>query len=250
MMSCVIDLYPWRSAPQSLSHPAGVSLPLDDPGHADFLIPQLRHAISTGRHCADLVGALADAAQTGDRVLVIGSGLGVLSTLVAKLRGVEKVIAMEPNVSLAAYIETVHKVNGVPWVETVNAVPAADGGGRVPLFVRHDVRSSSLDPEDGPWRQVMLVPGMDLGLILVEERISLVIAEGSMIPAGAAADLRLGSAVRALLGFPQAIEDPCADAGVAGMLAARAGAVERFGTALMFSGKPARRSAGRVARAR
>lgn len=235
-MSCVVDLYPWRNAPQTLSHPAGVSLPLEKPEHADFLIPQLRRAISTGRHCADLISGLPFAVRPGERVLVIGSGLGVVSTLAAKCPGVEKVIAMEPNVPLADYIGEVHRLNGVPWVETVNAVPTHAGNGRVPLFVRHDVRTSSLVPDDGPWRQVMLVPGVDLSLILEEERISLVVVESSIIPSEVATQVRLGASGRMLVGFPQAGEEPFEEDGLAQLLAARAPTVERFGTALMFCG--------------
>lgn len=234
MMSCVVDLYQWRNAPQSLSHPAGVRLPLEDPEHAEFLIPQLRHAISTGKHCADLIRALPAAVRPGDRVLLIGSGIGIVSTLVAKMRGVQKVIVMEPNIPLAEYIGEVHRVNGVPWVETLNAVPAVDRSARVPLFVRHDVRTSSLVPDDGPWRHVMLIPGVDLDLVLAEEGISLMVADSAMISPEVARQVRLGSAVRGLVGFPQSMEARFEDDGPAGTLAGRAGAATRFGAALML----------------
>ena len=232
-MSCVIDLYQWRRASRSLAHPAGVDLPLEDPGHAELLIPQIRNAIAKGRHCSDLIRVLPGAVRDGERVLVLGSGLGVLSTLLARARAVERIIVMEPNAALAAYIDHVHGVNGVPWAETVNAVPVENGRGRVPLFLRHDVRRSSLVAEDGPWRQIALVPGVDLDLILAEERISLIVGESCTSVARMLAPARLASVERLLFGSYHAGEADAAEGELAGFLAARGFEARSFGTALV-----------------
>ena len=232
-MSCVIDLYQWRHASRSLSHPAGVDLPLEDASDADLLIPQIRNAIANGRHCADVIRALPGAVRRGERVLVLGSGLGVLSTLIAKARGVERIIVMEPNAAVAAYIDHVHGVNGVPWAETLNAVPAENGRGRVPLFLRHDVRATSLVAEDGPWRQIALVPGVDLDLILAEERISLIVGESSANLARMLAPARLDPVERLLLGSHHAAGQDAPDGELAQFLATRGFVAHSFGTALV-----------------
>lgn len=232
-MACVIDLCQRRRASRPLPHPAGVTLPVEDPGHADLLIPPIRQAIESGRHCADVIHALPAALRAGERVLVVGSGLGVLSTLIARARGVAQVIVIEPNIALAAYIDQVHRLNGVPWIETLNAVPVKSGRGRVPLFVRHDVRTSSLVPDDGPWRQVMLVPGVDLDLILTEERIGLIVGESSALSAPLLAHAQLGSVDQMLFGSHCVTEGPCEQDDLAARLAARGFATQRSGTALI-----------------
>jgi len=71
----------------------------------------------------------------------------------------------------------------VPWVETINAVLVSGLWGRVPFFARHDVRLSSLLPDECSWQLAMMVVCMDINLILAEERISLLVCE---VPSGAA----------------------------------------------------------------
>lgn len=250
-MSCVIDLSQWRRASRSLSHPAGVTLPLEKPGHARLLTPEARSAIGNGTHCADLIRLLANGVRPGERALVLGSGLGVLSSLVAKTRGVDRVIAVEPNIALAAYIEHVHSANGVPWVEVVNGVPVESGRGRIPMFVRHEVRASSVSVDDGPWTQVMLVPKVNLGLILAEERISLIVAERSAISARLFAHAQLGSVERILFGSHHSTEGSSERDGLTACLAERGFVGQSFGTALQFdradAGKKDGESSGHAA---
>jgi len=165
---------------------------------AQFLVPELRQAISNGTHAADLIECLPDAVQPGDRVLVLGGGLGAVSTLIAKEHFADRVIVVEPDMRIAPYLEHVHALNGVSWVETVNAVPVSAKAGRVPFFARRNLRMSSLSPEDGDWEAVMWVPTMDLGLILSDERIDLLICDlpPSMLAGLACANL--GRTVRIL----------------------------------------------------
>lgn len=234
-MCSVIDLSKWRHAPRSLSHPAGISLPFEEPGHVGLLIPEIREAIERGTHCADLIEGLRGAVRRGDRVLVLGSGLGVLSSRIARTPGVERVIAIEPKPALAAYIDQVHRVNGVPWIESLNAVPVPHGRGHLPLFMRHDVHASSLDPEDGPWEQVVLVPKVNLNLILAEERISLIVAESPALLAPLLADAQLGPVNRLLVGADSATEASVDQDPLTVVLAERGFAARWVGTALVLA---------------
>ena len=234
-MSCLIDLYQWRHASRSLSHPAGVVLPVNNPGDAELFIPQLRNAIANGHYCADLIRALPAAVPTGTRALVVGSGLGILSTLIAKIPGLARVIVIEPHVAVADSIAQVHRANGVPSVEILNAFPVEGGRGRVPFFVRHDVRASSLVPDDGPWRQVMLVPGIDLGLILAEERIGLIVAEDGAGIAPMIAEADLAAVDRVALGAFESAGRSGETEALGSSLAAAGFEAERTGVATTFS---------------
>lgn len=233
-MSCVIDLSRWRRWRRSVSHPAGVTLPIEGPGHASLLAPGVRDAIGNGTHCADVIHLLATGVRAGDRVLVLGSGLGVVSSLVAKARGVARVIAVEPNTALAAYVDHVHGANGVPWVEVVNGVPVASGRGLIPVYVRNDLRASSLCANDRPRTHVMLVPGVNLNLMLAEERISLIVAESPAVSAHLLARAQLASVERIIFTPSHVMAKSREQEELTACLAQRGFAGQRFGTALRF----------------
>lgn len=251
-MSVVIDLASRRHAPASLkriSHPAGVTLPLDGPSDAELLIPEIRSEICSGAYSADLVRLLPDAVKPGDRVLVIGAGLGTVSSLIAKSDGVERVIAVEANTELMPYLERVHALNGVPWVETINAVLGDGWRGRVPFFARADIRTSSLLPDDCSWQHTMMVPCMDLNLILTEEQITLIVCE---IPT-ASAQLQcaeLGSVERILVSSGDDPSERREQNEVRSLLAGQGFDAEERGAALLFGRANASREYFRPAKIR
>lgn len=210
-MSCVIDLAsrrPRATPPTNRRHPAGVSLPLDA-RDADLIAPEVHWAITSGTYCADTIRVLPEVVQAGDRVLVIGAGLGVVSTLIAKCAGVERVLALEANTALIPYLERVHALNGVPWVETLNGVPAVGRRGRTAFFARRDVRASSLLPEEGHWQQAMMVPLVDVDLILAEEAITLMVCELPTAPADILRKADLGPVQRIICGPDAALARTC-----------------------------------------
>jgi FkbM family methyltransferase len=201
-VSNVIDLAHRRhtpTLPKSLSHPVGVKFSFDEPSDADLIIPEIRNAVCDGTYDSNLIRRLPDVVRAGDRVLVIGAGLGIISTLVAKTKGVSRVIAVEPNITRIPHLDRVHALNGVPWVESINAVLGHDLRGRVPFFAGRDIRTSSLTPHDSPWEKAMMVPSMDLGLILTEERVSLVICEAPIASAQLLKCVEHGSVERILV---------------------------------------------------
>jgi inner membrane protein len=236
-MSRVIDLSAQRRGGgtlEPLQHPAGVTLPFEGPSDAALIIPEIRGEIRSGAYDADIIALIGEAVEPGDRVLVIGAGLGVVSTLIARRPGVERVIAVEANTALIPYLERTHALNGVARVETVNAVLAEGKKGRVPFFARRDIRASSLLPHDRSWQQVMMVPFMDLNLILAEERITLVVSE---IPAASAellARAELGHVERILLSIADDPSGAWEDDGVCALLVARGFVPEAAGTAVLF----------------
>ena len=178
MSRAVYDLAARRigpAAPTSLQHPAGLPLPFDQPADAELITQEIRADICSGAYSADLLHLLPGAVRPGDRVLIIGAGLGAVSTAIARCRGVDLVIAIEADTRLLPYLDRVHAWNGVPEVEVANAVLADNKHGRVPFFVRRDLSASSLLPDGQPWQTVIMVPFMGLSLILAEERISLMV---------------------------------------------------------------------------
>lgn len=235
-MSRVIDLATrgrGGGSSEPLRHPAGVTLPFEGPSDAALIIPEIRSEIRSGAYDAEMIAMLDAALRPGDRVLVIGAGLGVLSTLVAGREGVERVIAVEANTALIPYLERTHALNGVE-VETVNAVLAEGKKGRVPFFARRDPRTSSLLPHDRSWQQVMMVPFMDLNLILAEERITLIVSEIPCASAGLLARAALDRVERVLLSTADDPSSAWEDDGVCAQLVARGFVPEARGAAVLF----------------
>lgn len=237
-MSVVIDLDSRRRAPTALTslvHPAGVSLPFEGPADAELVIPEIRRDILSGDYSADILRVLPETLRAGDRVLVIGAGLGLVSALAARTRGVKRVIAVEPNAELYPYMMRAHQLNGVPWVESINAVLGHGIRGRVPFFARNDLRTSSITPDECSWQMVMLIPCMELNLILAEERINLVISE---VPAGGAdllAGIEPGMVDRILVSSGDDCFGVAENNEVREALGRRGYQVEDAGNALLFS---------------
>ena len=103
MSRVIIDLAAKRQGASStgpLESPAGVTLPFDSPSDAALIIPEIRSEIRSGNYAADVLQLLPKAMQVGDRTLIIGAGLGVVSTLVARSEGIDRVIAVEANTTL------------------------------------------------------------------------------------------------------------------------------------------------------
>lgn len=237
-MSVVIDLDSRRRAPTmltSLWHPAGVTLPMDGPADASLIIPEVRAAIQSGDYSADILRQIARTTRPGDRALVLGAGLGTASTLVAKSRGVKRVIAIEPNAELYPYLMRSHALNGVPWVETINALPAVGVRGRGGFFARHDIRASSVLPDDCSWELAMMIPCMDLNLILAEERISLLICEIPSAGAPLLAEANLKSVDRILVSCGDDCFGLSENAEIREVLAERGYDIEETGQALTFT---------------
>jgi len=244
MSVVIVDLVAKRqsSTTEPLLHPAGVTLPFDSPSDAALIIPEIRSEICSATYSADLVRLLPEAVVPGDRVLVIGAGLGVVSTMAARDEGVDRVIAVEADTALIPYLNRVHALNGVSEVEVVNAVLAEGKKGRVPFFARRDLRTSSLLPHDRSWQQVIMVPFMDLNLILTEERISLIICDIPVASARLVAQAELGQVDRILLDYGDDVAQCWEGNGVCTQLVARGYYPEPSGTAIMLRRFSTRRS--------
>lgn len=238
-MSCVVDLSSRRTVPppvEFLSHPAGVTLPFDDSSYSDFLVPEIRGAVCCGAYCADTIGHLPDVVRDGDRALVIGAGLGVVSTLIARRPRVNRVIAVEADAALVPYLRRVHELNGVPWVETINAVLDNGRSGEAPVFGARDRDKSQHRPQ-GP--QMAMVPRMDLNLILAEERISLIVCDLTDGIRRLLAEASLGKVARILVradgGIPAGGSGmPPTEGGLLAVLADGGFDMESRGPALLF----------------
>lgn len=201
----IVDLLARRqgfAASLAIEHPDGVTLPLDNPADAALLTPGIRARIRSGGYGTDLVQRLPSAVGPGDRILIIGAGLGVVSTLVARRKGVDRVIVAEPNPILCRYLERVHDLNEVSTIEVINALPSVGRQGAIRFDPDLDARTSvprrchHLGPRPVP------VPLVDLDLILVEEKITVIVCETPGLPTELLARANLEKVCRIVLNAP------------------------------------------------
>lgn len=201
-MNSVVNFADWRvphDIASVLEHPAGVTIPMDDPVVAEIITPSIHAEIAEGSYCAEMIAGIPHAIRGSDRVLLIGTGLGILSTLVSRMPGVSEVIAIEMDSRLISVVNRVHARNGVRNVQVLNGIPTTGRRGGVPVFARSDPRTSSPLPDDGPWDQALLVPFVDLGLILADEQISSLVCDVPQCAAQMIAEVDLHPAERILM---------------------------------------------------
>lgn len=235
-MSCVVDLASRRVqlAPSvEIVHPAGVRIPFDESAFVEFLIPEVRGDISSGSYSADLIRHVSSSVFPGDRALVIGAGLGIVSTLIAQTGHVERALAVEADTRLIPFLKRVHNLNGVGWVETLHGVLSTEVAGRTPFFPGHDIRDSGLLPGTGAGRP-FLVPCLDLNLVLADERISLIVCDIPGASMHLLADAELGRVERVLVNCATANGIGAGEAELVALMQARGFVARSWDHILLF----------------
>ncbi len=124
----------WRSPEVCI---AGVYIPL-----SRYISNNVREAMFDGGYESAELRTIADNLSSNDRVLEIGTGIGLISTFCAKRIGSERVFTFEANPELIPYIEEVYARNNVsPQLQ--NSI-LSEGEGESTFFVHQDFWSSSV----------------------------------------------------------------------------------------------------------
>jgi FkbM family methyltransferase len=151
----------------------GVVIP-DDPS---VITPPILEAMLAGRFEAEEASQIPAIVRPGDRVLEIGAGIGFISTLLARERRVARVIAVEANPRLLAYMTRLHGVNHVRKVRRLNAVLTNEPVASATFYLRRDFWMGSLSPVPNAYVGTVEVPTMSLDGLLRDEAINLVVCD-------------------------------------------------------------------------
>jgi FkbM family methyltransferase len=173
----------------------GISVPFDP----RIITPKIERPMRKGRYEGGECAALRRVLKPGDRVLELGAGLGLCSTVAAMADGVERVVAIEANPELLPLIRETHRLNGVAdKVDLRNGVAVASGGGEIPFYVRPDFWASSMEAGSRGYSRIEVLPAIGLDALLAELRPTVVVCdiEGGELGLFDAADL---SSVRHLV---------------------------------------------------
>ncbi|MFN3647390.1 MAG: FkbM family methyltransferase [Gemmobacter sp.] len=152
----------------------GISVPFDP----RIITPKIERPMRRGRYEGGECAALRRVLRPGDRVLELGAGLGLCSTVAAQAEGVEAVVAIEANPELLPLIRETHRLNGVEGkVDLRNGVAVPSGGGEIPFYVRPDFWASSMEAGSRGYSRVELLPAIGLDALLAEVRPTVIVCD-------------------------------------------------------------------------
>ncbi|MGQ0483939.1 MAG: FkbM family methyltransferase [Hyphomicrobiales bacterium] len=153
----------------------GLTFPRDD----SILSDKIYAAIHSGSYEREEARHLPYVLQEGERVLELGTGLGLISALCAASNLVERVLTIEANPHLIAYIKKVYDINRLGHkIELRNGVALpGPGAGSMKFYRRADFWASSLDAAPWGYEEAIDVPAIDLNTLIAEFRPSFMIVD-------------------------------------------------------------------------
>jgi FkbM family methyltransferase len=164
----------------------------------EIISPKIERPLRQNRYEARECAAVRRMLQPGDRILELGAGVGLLSTVAGQVRGINSVTTVEANPGLIPLIRETHRVNGVGNITLINGVASAEDGPEIDFYLRPDFWASSMEPHSRPYHSVAKLPRIGVRNLVEELRPTVIICdiEGGELDLFDAIDL---SSVRALV---------------------------------------------------
>jgi FkbM family methyltransferase len=124
----------------------GITVPI----HSDEVSPVIWEALENETYEAKEARAVTRAVKPGDRVLELGSGLGIITSLIASIADVH-VWAFEANPATATLAKRVIEANNLNNVVLAQGILTAGSPRPFTFYVRRDLWMSSMDKDQGPF---------------------------------------------------------------------------------------------------
>ncbi len=126
----------------------GVTVPLAE----DDVSPVIWRALASGEYEAKEARSVFRAVRPKDRILELGCGICVITSLMARVPDV-RIWAFEANPATAELAERVIRANAVENVVLSQGLLTAGQPGHFPFYVRKDLWMSSMDRDQGPFER-------------------------------------------------------------------------------------------------
>ena len=129
----------------------------------NIITPTIEKPMRKGKYEKGEVEIMRAILQPGDRLLELGAGVGVVSSVAATVEGVEAVLSIEADPNLVPMIKETWRLNGIETAELRNGVAMAQTGDPVKFYIRDNYWASSMEPDSRPYARIEEVPsaGMD-----------------------------------------------------------------------------------------
>jgi len=150
----------------------GITIPLT----SDEVSPVIWQAIVNGRYEAKEAKWVFKAVNHNDRVLELGSGIGVITSLIAGIPGVQ-VWAFEANPTTAALAKRIIDTNTDGNVVLSQGILAAGEPQDCWFYVRKDLWMSSMDKEQGPYEQEISLASANIDTFITAHNINVLVMD-------------------------------------------------------------------------
>ena len=140
------------------------------PDVEDIFSDKLRRTMEKGKYEAGECRRMEAIVFPGDRVLELGAGVGLVSTIAAQKTEPENVICVEANPKLIPLIHETHKINGRTGIQVLHGVAVAeDDGAPTKFYIRPDFWASSMVPGPDAIEEIE-VPKIDIAALIREHK--------------------------------------------------------------------------------
>jgi FkbM family methyltransferase len=142
------------------------------PNLPDVITPKIERPLRSGKYERGEVDLLRRTLRPDDRVLDLGSGLGLVATVAAGVVGDRSVTTVEANPDLLPAIAETLRINGVSRVRLLHGIVGADTGegATATFYLRPDFWASSMEPRSRAYVATAEVPVLPLRRLIAEER--------------------------------------------------------------------------------
>ncbi|MEK1889823.1 MAG: FkbM family methyltransferase [Phyllobacterium sp.] len=150
----------------------GITVPLS----SNEVSPVIWQALTNGSYEAKEAKWVFKAVRPNDRVLELGTGIGVITSLIAKVPGVQ-VWSFEANPSTAALAQRVINANNVGNVVLSQGLLAAGEPRTIPFYIRKDLWMSSMDKNQGPYQCEISVRSTNIDDFIADHAINILVMD-------------------------------------------------------------------------
>jgi FkbM family methyltransferase len=150
----------------------GVKVPIE----ATEVSPVVWEALASGTYEAKEARWITKCVRPGDRVLELGSGIGVVTTLIAAIPDV-RVWAYEANPLTVALARRVLEANAIANVTLRQGVLTAGASKDLPFYIRADLWMSSMDEKQGPYLKVVQLASSDIDAFVSRNEIDVLVMD-------------------------------------------------------------------------
>lgn len=150
----------------------GLTLPLGP----DDVSPVIWQALQAGKYEAKEARHVAALLRAGDRVLELGTGIGVITCLMAQVEGV-RIWSFDANPHTVALAERVARANGVGTVTFGHRLMMVGAPKSYPFYLRRDFWMSSMIEAQGPYEEVIEVGSEDIDAFIAAQQINVLVMD-------------------------------------------------------------------------
>ncbi|RFB81127.1 FkbM family methyltransferase [Methylovirgula sp. 4M-Z18] len=150
----------------------GVTVPLAP----EEVSPVIWQALTSGAYEAKEARSIQRAIKPGDRVLELGSGIGIITSLIAKIPNVT-VWAFEANPATVLLARRVIAANNLENVTLSEGILSVGTPQTFTFYVRRDLWMSSTDRDQGPYEAEIALTSMDIDTVVKQNGINVLVMD-------------------------------------------------------------------------